>query len=113
MSDPRTIIVTMWLLGIVLVSYRSVQQTRDLPAPHDMVAVCVVYSLLVLLGEFAAPLAAVLAVGYIAMLGISSSGLLNPPVQAQPSLASAQKQPPAQPQPSTPSTPSQGTSNLV
>lgn len=78
MNDPRRLVILMWFVALGLVAAREIRTNKTLPAPGAMVKGSVVFSILAVLGEFAPPFAAALAVGYtIALLMVP--GLLPTP----------------------------------
>jgi hypothetical protein len=84
MNDPKRLVILMWFVAIGLIGAREIRATRTLPAPAGMVSASIVYSILGLVSEFAAPFAAALAVGYaIALLMVP--GIL-PQVATAPTL---------------------------
>lgn len=91
MNDPRRLIILMWFVALGLVAAREIRTSKTLPAPSAMVKGSIVYSILAVVGEFAGPFAAALAVGYtIALLMVP--GLLPTPPPAQPGLVGSNAQ---------------------
>ncbi len=64
MNDPKRLIVLAWFVGLALLAAREIRAARQLPNPAPLVKASILYSMLIVVGEFAAPFAAALAVGY-------------------------------------------------
>jgi hypothetical protein len=64
MSDPKRLIVLAWFVGLALIAAREIRAARQLPNPAAMVKASILYSILIVVGEFAAPFGAALAIGY-------------------------------------------------
>jgi hypothetical protein len=80
--DHRRIVTLAWVLVIGLIAWQDLRKSPTLPSPRRMVRATVLYSMLAVLGEFMAPLASTLAVGYVLALLMFSDAIpayLNPP----------------------------------
>jgi hypothetical protein len=111
--DPRRIVMLGWAATLALLLAKGMRQLAattkahpeyapypPLPAPAPLVSATILYSIIGFLAEFAAPLAAVLAVGYTLTVAIApdtwSAAALAAGQKAQGTTPSAPSAPPAQ-----------------